>query len=175
MLVLACRRFLYRHNYLTVTLTESRLAMCPEGASAAPVYPINAGDTRFFIGGAPIGVRNEGRTKYRNTTVEFLDPHVTNYGYHYYIQGASPGRTYGMSASAPPADPRAGFVHPLDLQKVLLRDVRLLPGEQLSPPDRPGKELVIAVTDLRLASAGDGELKKLPGEIAWIKAAPSSG
>ncbi len=68
---------LYRHNYLTVTLQESRLAMWSEGVSAAPVYPINAGDTRFFIGGMPIGIRNEGRTKYRNITVEFLDPQVT--------------------------------------------------------------------------------------------------
>jgi hypothetical protein len=157
----------HRHNFLTVSLEGSRMVMWTEGTSPGLVFPINAGDTRFFLGGAALGMRNDSKATYENITVEFLDPQVTNYGFQYY-RAAGQQWDYGSSALAPPPDAQSGFVHALSLQRAVVKDVRLLPGAQLAPPDRAGKELLIAVSDLNLASAGRGEMRKLPGEIAWL-------
>lgn len=158
----------HRHNFLTVTLEDSQMVMWSEGASANLTFHINRGDTRFFLGGAALGMRNDGQKEYRNVTVEFLDPRVTNYGYQY---GAADGPKwdYGSSALAPPADPRAGFVHPLPLQAAVVRDVQLLSGEQLPALPQPARELLIAVTDLSLTNAANENLRKAAGEVVWLE------
>jgi hypothetical protein len=159
----------HQHNFLTVTLRDGRLIMWTEGANPGLVFPVNAGDTRFFLGGSALGMRNDGRTKYKNITVDFLDPQVTTYGYQYNRGEGSGGWDYGANALAPPADARTGFMHALSLQRAVARDVRLLPGEQLAAPEQPANELFVAVTDLDLAaSAGDG-LKKRSGEVSWLE------
>ena len=47
-------------------------------------FHFSQGDVRFYSGGRAIGMRNDRTTDYRNITVEFLDPKVTNYGYQAY-------------------------------------------------------------------------------------------
>lgn len=109
------------------------------------------------------------KAEYRNITVEFLDPRVTNYGYQGGSDGQSPN--YGSTAMGPPPDEQTGFVHVLPLHSVSVRDVRLRPGEQLAPPEMPAKELMVAVTELDLRSSSESELTKQSGEIAWFQAA----
>ncbi len=158
----------HQHNFLTVALEDSQMVMWSEGASANLVFHINRGDTRFFLGGAAFGMRNDGQKEYRNVTVEFLDPRVTNYGFNYNLAGG-PRWDYGSSALAPPADPRAGFVHPLPLQAAVVRDVQLLSGEQLPTLLQPAKELLIAVSDLNLTAGTNASLRRSAGEIAWLE------
>jgi hypothetical protein len=158
----------HQHNFLTVTLQGSRMVMWTEGTAPQLAFPINAGDTRFFLGGAAIGMRNDGASEYRNITVDFLDPQVTNYGYQYYRTGGQ-AWDYGSSALAPPVDAQSAFVHALSLQRAVVRDVRLLPGGQLAPLDQTSKELLIAVTDLTLATASGEEIRKRAGETVWLE------
>lgn len=163
----------HRHNFLTVTLRGSRMVMWSEGTAPALVFPINAGDTRFFLGGASLGMRNDGKDKYKNITVEFLDLRVTHYGFQY---NRAPGQKwdYGSSALAPPADAQSAFVHALPLQQAVVRDVRLLPGDAFPPPTQPAKELLIAVADLDLSLAANRDLRKQSGEIAWLEGRTSA-
>lgn len=160
----------HQHNFLTVTLRDGRLVMWTEGAAPGLVFAVNAGDTRFFLGGPALGMRNDGRTKYKNITVDFLDPQVTTYGYQYNRGPEQSNWDYGSSgALAPPVDARSGFVHALSLQRAVVRDVRLLPGEQLAPPDQPANELFIAVSDLDLAPSAGEDLKERSGEVSWLE------
>jgi hypothetical protein len=160
----------HQHNFLTVTLEDGRLVMWIEGANPGLIFPVNAGDTRFFLGGPALGMRNDGRTRYKNITVDFLDPQVTTYAYQNNRTPDQPSWDYGSSgAMAPPVDARSGFVHALSLRVAVARDVRLLPGEQFAPPNRPANELFIAVTDLDLAPPDGEDLKKQPGEVSWLE------
>jgi len=165
----------HHHNFLTVTLEDSRLVMWVEGATPGLTFPVNAGDTRFFLGGAALGIRNDGQAEYKNVTVDFLDPLVTTYAYQY---NRSPGQStwdYGSSgAMAPPVDEHSGFVHALSLQHAVLRDVRLLPGSRLGPPEQPVNELIIAVSDLDLTPAAGKALKKRSGDVFWLEGRTSA-
>ncbi|HEY6306333.1 MAG TPA: hypothetical protein VI488_07765 [Candidatus Angelobacter sp.] len=158
----------HQHNFLTITLEGGRMVMWTEGTSPQLAFPVNTGDTRFFLGGVAMGTRNDGNSEYKNITVEFLDPRVTNYGFQYYRTG---GRNwdYGSSALAPPVNAESAYVHALSLQRAVVRDVRLLPGGQLAPPDQPVQELLIAVTDLSLTSTTGSAVYKRTGEIAWLE------
>lgn len=153
------------HSFLTVTLQDGETVMWTEGTVPGLVFSVRAGDARFFLGRAALGTRNAGKTEYKNITVEFFDPRVTNYGYE---QSDAQSRSYSSNALGPPPDERSGFVHALPLHLASVRDVRLLPGEQLPPPSVPAKELVIAVTDLNLQSESGRALKKTSGEIEWL-------
>ncbi|HLW51961.1 MAG TPA: hypothetical protein VKW06_03875 [Candidatus Angelobacter sp.] len=158
-------------NFLTVTLDDGRIVMWSEGTIPGMVFAVHAGDARFFLGRAALGMRNDAKTEYRNITIEFFDPRVTNYGYQ---QPSGEGFGYASTAPGPPPDDRSGFVHAVPLHSAAVRDVRLLPGELLPAADRAVKELVIAVTDLNLQSKSGVDFKKQGGEIAWLNT-PTTG
>lgn len=49
----------HRYNFLTVTLEDGRVVMWLEGTVPGMVFSVRAGDTRFFLGRAALGTRNE--------------------------------------------------------------------------------------------------------------------
>jgi hypothetical protein len=59
--------------------------LSPQQSSRAthPACRQKLGELHFFFGGLAHGIRNDSNAEYRNVTVEFLDPQVTNYGYRY--------------------------------------------------------------------------------------------
>ena len=79
-------RTMARHdnNFLVIALLDCDVVIWPEGESDIVNFHFNQGDVRFYSGGRAIGMRNDRTTEYRNITVEFLDPKVTNYGYQAY-------------------------------------------------------------------------------------------
>jgi hypothetical protein len=154
----------YEHNFLVVTLTNSDVAMWPEGRSDIQSYRFSTGDVRFFFGGRGVGLRNNQSSEYRNITVEFLDPAVTSFGYQ-----ADRGEwNYGDSVLRAPVDPRARFSNSMQLGAATASDVQLLQGDSLPKPDKPTAELVIPITDLNLKAASDIHTRKSPGEVLWL-------
>lgn len=165
----------HQHNFLTISLRDGRLVMWAEGSNPGLVFPVSAGDTRFFLGGPALGVRNTGAAKYQNITIDFLDPQVTTYAYQYNRSLGQASWDYGSSgALAPPVDEHSGFAHALSLRRAVVRDVRLLPGAELAPPERSANELFIPVTDVNLAPASGRQLKRQSGEIAWLEGRTSA-
>ena len=162
----------HQRNFLTVTLAGGRMVMWAEGTSPETVFAINTGDTRFFLGGPALGMRNAGKDDYKSIVVEFLDPQVTNYGFQY-NRADGQNWDYGSSALAPAPDAASGFVHALSLRRATVRDVRLLAGEQLPASPIAVKQLVIAVTDLNLGSEPGFNFTKAGGEIVWLEARKS--
>lgn len=151
----------HENNFLIVTPTASDIIMWK--ANEAPVLHslVSAGEIRFFLGNSAQGLRNDAKTEYRSITVEFLDPHVTNYGYRH----ESGNWDYGPSIAPSPVDPEGHFVNSLDLAKAVASDVQLLPGESLPATRRAS--LVIAVTPLQLADGAGKTISLKPGEVAW--------
>jgi hypothetical protein len=117
----------HKNNFLIVTPTASDIIIWK--ANEAPVLHslVPAGEIRFFLGNSAQGLRNDTRMEYRNITVEFLDPQVTNYGYRY----ESGNWHYGPSIAPSPVDPEGHSVNSLDLIMAVASDVQLLPGESL--------------------------------------------
>jgi hypothetical protein len=154
---------LHDHNFLAVTLQDSEIVQWSEGQSAVANFRYNQGDVRFSFGGMAAGIRQDRTRDYRNVTVEFLNPKVTNYGYH-----ADLGTwTYGNTGVPPPTDPRAKYITQLPLGEAQVDSVQLLSGDALPPPEQDVDRLVIAVTDIDLMN-GSKRLRRSSGEIVWI-------
>jgi hypothetical protein len=154
----------HEHNFLVVTLTNSDVAMWPEGRSDIQSYRFSEGDVRFFFAGRAVGLRNNQTSEYRNITVEFLDPAVTSFGY----QPDSREWNYGDSVLRAPVDPRAKFSNSMQLGTATVSDVQLLQGDSLPKPEKPTAELLIPITDLNLEAASDIHTRKSPGEVLWL-------
>ncbi|MGA9812981.1 MAG: hypothetical protein WBQ64_09410 [Terriglobales bacterium] len=161
-------RTMARHdrNFLVVALLDSDVVIWPEGESDIVDYHFNQGDVRFYSGGRALGIRNDRTTEYRNLTVEFLDPKVTNYGYQAY----SGGWDYGPASINPPVDPHARFMNSISLGPVTVSDVQLLSRDPLPPPEKPGAELLLPVTDIDLKAGEYERIRKSSGEVVWIAA-----
>ena len=140
--------------------------MWPEGESDILSFHFNQGDVRFNLGGRAIGMRNDRTTRYRNITVEFLDPKVTSYGY----QPCSGTWDYGAISIAPPVDPHASFMNSLVLGAATVSDVQLLSRDPFPPPEKPGAELLIPVTDIDLKAGEYERIRKSSGDAVWIPA-----
>ena len=91
------------HNFLVIALQDCDVVIWPEGESDIINFHFRQGDVRFYNAGRALGIRNDRTTEYRNVTVEFLDPKVTNYGYQAY----SGTWDYGPSSIAAPTDPHS--------------------------------------------------------------------
>ena len=115
-------------------------------------------------------MRNDRTTEYRNVTVEFLDPKVTNYGYQAY----SGTWDSGPVSIAPPVDPHARFMNSLLLGAASVTDVQLLSRDPFPPPEKPGAELLIPVTDIDLKAGEYERIRKSSGEVVWIPAGRKS-
>jgi len=157
---------LHDHNFLTVTLQESEIVQWSEGQSPVANFRYDQGDVRFSFGGPAAGIRQDRTRNYRNVTVEFLNPKVTNYGYHADLVTW----TYGNTGVPPPTDPRAKYVTRLPLGESEVESVQLLSGDVLPAPEQDVDRLVVAVTDMDLMNGGK-RLRKSSGEIVWIPAA----
>lgn len=159
-------RTLARHdnNFLVVALLDCDVVMWPEGESDIVNFHFNQGDVRFYPGGRALGMRNDRTTEYRNVTVEFLDPKVTNYGYQAYTGTWE----YGPAAIGPPVDPHAKYMNSLSLGAASVTDVQLLPRDPLPPPETPGQELLIPVTDIDLKAGEYERIRKSSGDVVWI-------
>jgi hypothetical protein len=151
------------HNFLVVTLKDSSLFMWPEGTSDIIESRFTKGSIGFYYGGKTIGMRNGQNVTYRNVTVEFLDPRVTNYGY----QWTSGSWDYGATGASLPADPNAAFANRLPLGAATAIDVQLLPNSSLPRPDADVSGLIVPVTDIVL-QAGNDEIQKSSGDVTWI-------
>ena len=154
------------HNFLVVALQDCDVVMWPEGESDIVNFHFNQGDARFSLGGRAIGLRNDRTTEYRNMTVEFLDPKVTNYGYQAY----SGTWDYGPSVIGPPVDPHAKFSNSLLLGAASVSDVQLLARDSFPPPEKPGPELLISVTAIDLKAGEYERIRKSPGDVVWLPA-----
>jgi hypothetical protein len=152
------------HNFLVVALLDCDVVMWPEGQSDIVNFHFNQGDVRFYSGGPAIGMRNDRTAEYRNVTVEFLDPKVTNYGYQAYTGTWD----YGASAIAPPVDPHARFMNSISLGAASVSDIQLLSRDPFAPPEKPGAELLIPVTDIDLKAGEYERIRKSSGDAVWI-------
>jgi hypothetical protein len=154
----------HEHNFLVVTLQDGEVVVWSEGQSPIQNFHVSQGDVRFFLSGPALGMREDRTTDYRNITVEFLNPKVTSYGYQ-----ADKG-TWGYDTGGvnPPTDPHARFANSMKLGAAIVRDVQLLPGDSLPPPEREAAELLVPVTDVDLKTQGDRHIRKQPGEVIWI-------
>jgi hypothetical protein len=151
----------HEHNYLTVTLADCNPILWKNDESPVQHFPVPKGELHFFLGGLAHGIRNDSNAEYRNVTVEFLDPQVTNYGYRY----ESGKYDYGPVALNPPVDPEGHFVKSLDLEKAVARDIQLLPKESL--PAAEGPQLLIAITPLLFFTASDASTSLGAGGVLW--------
>jgi hypothetical protein len=95
---------------------------------------------------------------------------VTNYGYQAY----SGTWEYGPAAINPPVDPHAKFMNSLALGAATVSDVQLLSRDPLPPPDKPGAELLIPVTDIDLKAGEYERIRKSSGDAVWIPAGRKS-
>jgi hypothetical protein len=163
------------HNFLVITLQDCEVIMWPEGASDITNFRFSKGDVRFGIGGRASGIRNEDTVEYRNVTVEFLNPNVTNYGY----QTTTGTWDYGASGVNPPLDPHGNFRSVLRLGDAIVNDFQLLSRDPLPlPEEKDGPELLIPVTDVDLKSSEYERIRKSSGDVVWIppgrKSTPTS-
>ena len=154
------------HDFLVVALLDCDVVMWPEGESDIVNFHFNPGDVRFYPGGRALGMRNDRTTEYRNVTVEFLNPKVTNYGYQSY----SGKWDYGAVSIAPPVDPHARFMNSMLLGAATVSDVQLLSRDPFPPPEKRGAELLIPVTDVDLKAGEYERMRKSSGDAVWIPA-----
>jgi hypothetical protein len=155
----------HEHNFLTVTLQDSAIVMWRQGESPIQHFPAAGGEVRFFADGWVRGMRNDSNAEYRNVTVEFLDPRVTNYGY----RPDSGQRDYGPSTLNPPVDPHGRFVDLLDLELAVAQDVQLLPKDTLPAPQPRRRELLVAGTSVNLAAGDTEKILLKPGEVRSLE------
>lgn len=154
------------HNFAVIALLDSDVVMWPEGDSDILSFHFRQGEVRFNPGGRAVGLRNDRTTEYRNVTVEFLDPKVTNYGYQPYLGTWD----YGPSEISPPVDPHDRFTNSLLLGPVKLSDIQLLSRDPFPPPEKPGAELLVPVTDIDLKAGEYERIRKSSGDAVWIPA-----
>jgi len=155
-------------SFLTVTLQDSDVIIWRTGESPLRHFLVPPGETHFFSDGPARGIRNESNAEYRNITVEFKDPRVTNYGY----RPETGKRGYGPVVIGPPVDPHGHFVNSLDLEDAVVNDVQLLPKEKLEAHQPSRAELLIALSTLDLSSDA-GELQLDSGGIDWFESGRS--
>jgi hypothetical protein len=159
-------RTMARHDnkFLVVALLDCDAVIWPEGESDIVNFHFNQGDVRFYPAGRALGMRNDRTTDYRNVTVEFLDPKVTNFGYQAYTGTWE----YGPAAINPPVDPHAKFMNSLALGAATVSDVQLLSRDPFAPPVKPSPELLIPVGDIDLKAGEYQRIRKSSGDAAWI-------
>jgi hypothetical protein len=153
----------HARNFVTVTLQDSDIVLWREGQSPVQHFQVPFGEVRFFQGDVARGIRNDSNVEYRNVTVEFKDPQVTNYGY----QRTTRKNDYGPAVLVSPVDPHGHFVNSLHLENAVANDVQLLPKDVLPPHEPWRPELVIAVTPVDLQSGSD-TIHLAAGEIRWF-------
>jgi hypothetical protein len=158
------------HNFLVVALLDCDVVMWPEGESDIIDFHFSQGDVRFYPGGRALGIRNDRTTEYRNVTVEFLNPKVTNYGY----QGYTGTWEYGPAAIGPPVDPHAKFINSILLGAAGVSDVQLLSRDPFPAPEEPSAELLIPVTAIDLKAGEYERVRKSTGDVVWIPAGRKS-
>ena len=165
-------RTMARHdnNFLVIALLDCDVVMWPEGQSDIVDFHFNPGDVRFYAGGHAVGLRNDRTSEYRNVTIEFLDPKVTSYGY----QANTGTWDYGAVSIAPAVDPHAKFMNTILLGTATVTDVQLLSRDPLAPPEKPGPELLIPVTDIDLKAGEYERMRKSSGDVVWIPAGRKS-
>jgi hypothetical protein len=153
----------HARNFVTVTLQDSDIVLWREGQSPVQHFQVPLGEVRFFLGDVARGIRNDSNSEYRNVTVEFKDPQVTNYGY----QRTTGKNDYGPAMLELPVDPHGQFVNSLDLHNAVANDVQLLPKDVLPPhePQRPALIIAVSPVDLLLSS---GSIHLEPGEVRWL-------
>jgi hypothetical protein len=158
------------HTFMMIMLQDCEVVIWRDGESAIQNFLFKKGDVRFYLGGRAYGIRNDRTTSYRNITVEFLDPKVSNWGYQW-PTGTWGYITFGTGA---PVDPHAQFSNSIRLGDVTVSDVQLLQADSFPAPDKPAAELLLAVTDVDLKTDGaktdKGRLRKSSGEVVWFPA-----
>lgn len=149
-------------NFLSIALQDGEVAMWRQGESPVQHFRTIAGEIRFLFGDTARGLRNDSNSEYRNITVEFKDPQVTNYGYRH-----DTGKwDYGPSVLDPPVDPQGHFVNSLAVEAAVVSDIQLLPRESLPASNPRTLELLIAVTAADLDFGGKVHLAA--GEVRWL-------
>ena len=154
------------HNFLVIALQDCDVVIWPEGESDIVNFHFSQGDVRFYPGGHALGLRNDRTTEYRNVTVEFLDPKVTNYGYQPYLGTWD----YGPASISPPTDPHAKFMNSILLGAAAVSDIQLLSRDLFPPPEKPGAELLVPVTAIDLKAGEYERIRKSSGDAVWIAA-----
>lgn len=153
----------HARNFVTVTLQDSDIVLWREGQSPVQHFQAAFGEVRFVTGDVARGIRNDSSAEYRNVTVEFKDPKVSNYGY----RPDTGKHGYGPAVLDAPVDPHGHFVNSLDLEQAVANDVQLLPKDTLPPHEPARAELMIAVTPVELQSSS-GTVQLAAGEVRWF-------
>jgi hypothetical protein len=156
---------LVRHpnNYLVIHPQESEVAAWNEGESGVVTQRFLQNDIRFYFGGKPRAIRNDGATEYHSLMIEFLNPKVTTYGY----QAGSGRWTYGSDTIPPPVDPRAKFATVMPLAEATVKDIQLLPDDAYPAPEKDADELIVALTDVDF-KIPEKRIRKSKEDLIWI-------
>ena len=154
----------HEHNFLMIMLQDCEVVIWRDGESAIQNFPFHKGDARFFQGGRTYGIRDDRTTSFRNITVEFLNPKVTNFGY----QWQTGTWDYGPYGTGAPVDPHSKFTNSIRLGDATVNDVQLLPSDSFPAPEKPAAELLVAVTDVDLKPEKGRRIRKSAGEVLWI-------
>lgn len=154
----------HAYNFLMISPEDCEVVMWAEGQSAIQTVPLREGEVRFLFGGPARGLRNDSNQEFYVIVVEFLDPRVTTYGYHYYTGLWD----YGGAIMPPPVDPYAAFVNTLPLGTADVKDVQLLPGGMFPLRQEPANELLIAITPVQLTIEGGESISCGMGEVLWL-------
>ena len=158
------------HNFLMIMLQDCEVVIWRDGESAIQNFIFKKGDVRFFVGGRAYGIRDDRTTSYRNVTIEFLNPKVTNLSYQWQT-GTWDYSSYGTGA---PVDPHAKFTNSIRLGDVTISDVQLLESDSFPAPDKSAGELLVAVTDVDLKPEKGRRIRKSAGEALWVPAEQKS-
>ena len=149
-----------QHSFLTVTLQDGEIIIWDEGKSPIAHFQVHLAQTNFVwlnpeqqTMGVTGGFRNDRPNEYRNITVEFLDPNI---GWSLYNNGTTTGLL---------TTPGAMF-----LGGAIVAEVLLQPGDSFPAPEKPGAELIIPVSDIKLESGSGERIRKSSGDAAWIPA-----
>jgi hypothetical protein len=153
-----------RHSFMTVALQDGEVIIWDVGKSPIQHFQVHKGETSFrcwspicvthqqLEQGVAGGFRNDRSNDYRNITIEFLDPNI------------------GWST------PQGGTLNPgsMFVGGALIADVLLQPGDSFPPPDTPGPQLLIPLSDVNLERAGGVRIRQSEGDVSWIQEGQTS-
>jgi len=150
----------HANDYFWVGIGTAHIINAPEGKPPAPMA-VTDGETMFSPGPLTHVAQNDGKTPFKNITIEILKPKKDD--------PAKQAEARGLEAG------HGAAVETLFLKDgVLVRDVILNPDAML-PTEKAPARLIVAVSDIKLRDHQNMKraVDKAAGDIAWVEAGPS--
>ncbi len=150
----------HRHDYLFVTLGDSRVSNEVEGKSPVELR-LADGDTHFAAGNFAHIARNLADTPFRNVTIEILQEEKLHVA-------PSPWKEESGEQAWVGGRKKILFVQ----DRVRVSEVNLDPGTTVPSHHHHGPHLLVAVSDLDLRDNAEGKtpipLRLKTGDIQWL-------